>query len=45
MNIEKNYNKVYIARNYIENRVEWCVHFIFMNFMIDTINYWIFDKN
>ena len=45
MNIENNYNKVYIAKNYIKYRVYWCAHFIFITFMIDGINYWVLDKN
>ena len=45
VNIENNYNKVYIAKNYVKNRVQWYAHFILWTFMIDTIKFWILDKN
>ena len=44
-NIKNNYNKVYIAKNYVQYRVYWCAHFNFRTFRIDVINYRILDKN
>ena len=43
MNIENNYNKVYIAKNCIKNACNDVFNF-FNDVLVDTINYWILDK-
>ena len=45
MNNENDYNRGYVAENYLKNCVQRYAHFLFMTFILDTINYGFLDKN